>query len=395
MYTALQKFLHKETSVGILLVGAAILAMVAANTPLNTYYDLLLDVPITVAVGALEISKPMLLWVNDGMMALFFLLIGLEVKREFISGQLSTPSQIILPGVAAIGGMLVPALIYVAFNYDNPIAIKGWAIPTATDIAFSLGILALLGSRVPPSLKIFLMALAIIDDLGAIIIIALFYTAELSTISISLAAACIVVLILLNKLGVVRLGPYVLVGVIMWVCVLKSGVHATLAGVALAFTIPMRALDETGRSPLMTMERQLHGWVNFFVLPIFAFANAGVALTWNQLTGLAAPSPMGVILGLFLGKQIGVFLFSYVLIKSGKAQLPEGTNWAHIYGVSALCGIGFTMSLFIGSLAFETVGTEYFIADRAGILVGSLLSAICGLLVLRCAKPTPQISGVT
>ena len=383
MVTAIQKFLQKDTSVGILLIGAALLAMLSANTPLDTYYAMLLDVPITVAVGALEISKPILLWINDGLMALFFLLIGLEVKREFISGELSTPSQMVLPGVAAVGGMVVPALFYIALNYDNPIAIKGWAIPSATDIAFSLGVLALLGSRVPPALKIFLMALAIIDDLGAIVIIALFYTVDLSTISIVLASICLVVLVILNRAGVTKLGPYMLVGVIMWTCVLKSGVHATLAGVALAFTIPLRAIDEDGHSPLKALEHRLHRWVNFFILPLFAFANAGVALSWAQMKGLIDPSPLGVISGLFLGKQIGVFLFSYVVVKLGFAKLPTGTNWRHIYGVAILCGIGFTMSLFIGSLAFERVGTEYLIADRAGILVGSFLSAIVGYLVLR------------
>ncbi|CAM3756002.1 Na+/H+ antiporter NhaA [Parendozoicomonas haliclonae] len=390
MVTAIQKFLHKETSVGILLIGAAILAMIAANTPLYTFYDMLLDVPITVAVGALEISKPMLLWINDGLMALFFLLIGLEVKREFISGQLSTPSQMVLPGVAAVGGMVVPALCYVALNYDNPVALQGWAIPTATDIAFSLGVLALLGSRVPPSLKIFLMALAIIDDLGAIIIIALFYTSDLSTVSITLAGICLVILFFMNRAGVTKLGPYMLVGVIMWTCVLKSGVHATLAGVALAFTIPLRALNEDGKSPLVALEHKLHSWVNFFILPVFAFANAGVAMTVQQMTGLMDPSPLGVITGLFFGKQIGVFLFTFVVIKLGFAKLPEGTRWMHIYGVSALCGIGFTMSLFIGSLAFETTGAQYLIADRAGILVGSFLSAIVGFLVLKNTAPVQK-----
>ncbi|WP_281648737.1 Na+/H+ antiporter NhaA [Parendozoicomonas sp. Alg238-R29] len=383
MVTAIQRFLHKDTSVGILLVGAAILAMLAANTPLDTFYNMLLSVPITVAIGALEISKPMLLWINDGLMALFFLLIGLEVKREFISGELSSRSQIVLPAVAAVGGMVVPALFYIVLNYDNPIAIKGWAIPTATDIAFSLGVLALLGSRVPPALKIFLMALAIIDDLGAIIIIALFYTSELSTISIVLASICLVVLVFFNRAGVTRLGPYMFVGVIMWTCVLKSGVHATLAGVALAFTIPLRALNEDGRSPLVELEHKLHSWVNFFILPLFAFANAGVAMSWAQVQGLMDPSPLGVITGLFLGKQIGVFLFTAVTIKFGFARLPTGTKWLHIYGMSLLCGIGFTMSLFIGSLAFETTGAEYLIADRAGILVGSFLSAVIGFLVLK------------
>ena len=390
MVTAIQRFLQQETSVGILLIGATALAMLAANTPLDTFYDLLLSVPITVAVGALEISKPMLLWINDGLMALFFLLIGLEVKREFVDGELSTPSQVVLPAVAALGGMVIPALCYVLLNYDDPIALKGWAIPSATDIAFSLGVLALLGSRVPTSVKIFLMALAIIDDLGAIIIIALFYTTDLSTVSIVLASICMVILIFLNRVGITSLGPYMLVGVIMWTCVLKSGVHATLAGVALAFTIPMRAVNEHGNSPLKELEHKLHSWVNYFIIPLFAFSNAGVALGWEQLKGLLEPSPMGVIVGLFIGKQLGVFTFTWVTIKLGFAKLPTGATWRHIYGMAILCGIGFTMSLFIGSLAFETEGTEYLIADRAGILLGSLLSAVVGYLVLKDAPPLKE-----
>ncbi len=382
MIKSFQRFMHNDTSVGILLIGAAALAMLCANTGLYKYYDMLLEVPVIVAVGALEISKPLLLWINDGLMALFFLLIGLEVKRELISGELSSPSQIVLPGVAAIGGMVVPALFYVALNYNNDIALQGWAIPTATDIAFSLGVLALLGSRVPPTLKLFLMALAIIDDLGAIIIIALFYTSQLSTVSILLASACLVILTIFNRTGVTRLGPYMLVGMIMWVCVLKSGVHATLAGVALAFAIPMKVVDEDGNSPLEALEHRLHRWVNFFILPLFAFTNAGVALSVQQITGLMEPSPLGVITGLFLGKQIGIFLFSFVLIKMGYAKLPTGASWIQLYGVSVLCGIGFTMSLFIGSLAFETTGAEYLIADRAGILLGSFMSAVLGYVVL-------------
>ncbi len=383
MSTWIQNFLKKDTSVGLMLIGAAALAMLAANTPLATWYNLLLSVPITVGIGSLEIAKPMLLWINDGLMAVFFLLIGLEVKREFISGELSSPSQVVLPAVAAVGGMVVPALFYFALNYDNAIALKGWAIPTATDIAFSLGILALLGTRIPPALKIFLMALAIIDDLGAIIIIALFYTSDLSTTSISLATVCLVALIAMNFLGVKRLGPYMFIGLIMWTCVLKSGVHATLAGVALAFTIPLRAINESGESPLVLLEHKLHGWVNHFILPVFAFANAGVALSISQIQGLLDPSPLGVISGLFLGKQVGVFLFSYFVIALGFAKLPTGTRLMHIYGVSIICGIGFTMSLFIGSLAFEKTGAEYLIADRAGILVGSFLSAVFGYIVLR------------
>ena len=383
LFQAFRRFLKHESAVGILLIAAAALAMLAANTPLNEYYDLLLSVPVTIAVSDLAISKPLLLWINDGLMALFFLLIGLEVKREFLIGELSSRSQVILPTVAAIGGMFVPAGIYALLNYDDPIGIRGWAIPAATDIAFSLGVLALLGSRVPPALKVFLMALAIIDDLGAIIIIALFYTVDLSTVSIVLASICMALLIIFNRSGITRLGPYMIIGTIMWACVLKSGVHATLAGVALAFTIPLNTKNEEGKSPLLILEHKLHSAVNYWILPIFAFANAGVALSVSQLQSVLDPSPLGVIAGLFIGKQLGVFGLTWLTIKLGLARLPTGTTWMHVYGMSILCGIGFTMSLFIGSLAFDTNGTEYLIADRVGILIGSFLSAVVGYMVLR------------
>lgn len=387
MIDAFYRLLKHEAAVGILLILAAMLAMFSANTPLGMYYDLLLSVPIKVAVGSLEIAKPTLLWINDGLMALFFLLIGLEVKREFLVGELSHRSQVILPAIAALGGMIIPALCYAVLNYEDTIGIKGWAIPSATDIAFSLGILALLGKRVPPSLKIFLMALAIIDDLGAIIIIALFYTADLAVMAIILATICITLLIAFNRFGVTRLGPYIVVGVIMWACVLKSGVHATLAGVALALTIPMHIRNENGHTLLRALEHKLHDCCYYWILPLFAFANAGVDLSISQFKNLLDPSPLGIIIGLFIGKQIGVFGFTWLAIKAGIAKLPKGTSWSHIYGMSLLCGIGFTMSLFIGTLAFDETGHKYLIIDRIAIIAASFLSAVVGYMVLRYFAP--------
>ena len=387
----LQRFLQQDYAVGVLLIIAAILAKIAANTSLSEYYNLLLELPIRVAIGPLDIHKPALLWINDGLMALFFLMIGLEVKREVIDGDLSTPAKVALPGIAAVGGMVVPALIYVAFNYDDPTGIKGWAIPAATDIAFAVGILALLGKRVPPSLKIFLLALAIIDDLGAIIIIALFYTSELSITSMLIGAALLGVLIIFNRRGVTKLSPYMFVGTLLWVCVLKSGVHATLAGVLIALTIPLKATDRKGRSPLKALEHKLHSNVHFFILPLFAFANAGIELNLAQFKSLADPVPLGILAGLFLGKQIGVFSFCWVAVKTGLAKLPGGANWVHMYGLSILCGIGFTMSLFIGSLAFAEVSTDYIVSDRIGILTGSFISAVVGYLLLHWAGRHRQL----
>ncbi|WP_330926634.1 Na+/H+ antiporter NhaA [Candidatus Sororendozoicomonas aggregata] len=375
-------FLHQEYSVGILLIITAGLALFAANSHLSQYYDLLLNLPIQVAIGPLDIHKPLLLWVNDGLMAIFFLMIGLEVKREVIEGDLSSPAKVMLPGIAAVGGMVAPALIYTAFNYGDPVGIRGWAIPAATDIAFAVGILALLGSRVPASLKIFLLALAIIDDLGAIIIIALFYTSELSVTSMVIGAALVVLLAIFNRAGVKQLTPYLLVGTLLWVCVLKSGVHATLAGVLIALTIPSQS-DQKKSSPLKRLEHKLHGKVNFFILPMFAFANAGIPLNIEQFKTLANPIPLGILTGLFVGKQLGIFSFSWIAVKTGLAKLPAGANWLHLYGLSALCGIGFTMSLFIGSLAFSDAGPGYATTDRIGILAGSLISAIVGYMLLR------------
>ena len=315
-------------------------------------------------------------------MALFFLLVGLEVKQEIIDGNLSSPAQVVLPGVAALGGMVVPALFYLLFNYNDPIAAKGWAIPAATDIAFAVGILALLGKRVPVALMSFLLALAIIDDLGAIVIIALFYTEELSHMSMISGAILLVILILLNYRGVARTGPYLFFGALLWICVLKSGVHATLAGVLLAFTIPLKVTNRRGRSPLKELEHQLHNKVHYFILPLFAFANAGIELNAQQISSILTPIPMGIAAGLFLGKQLGVFTFCWIAVKAGIAQLPNDTHWGQMYGLSLICGVGFTMSLFIGSLAFENVSTDYLVSDRIGILIGSVLSAVSGFVIL-------------
>ena len=375
-------FLQQDYAIGVLLFIASALAMLAANTFFAEYYDLLLSTPIRFTVGPLDIHKPLLLWINDGLMAVFFLLIGLEVKQEVLAGELSTPAQVMLPGIGAIGGMLVPALFYVAFNYSDPIAIKGWAIPAATDIAFAVGILALLGKRAPTSLMTFLLALAIIDDLGAIIIIAIFYTEELSLMSMGIASVLLAILAFFNYRGVTKIGPYMVVGALLWICVLKSGVHATLAGVLLAFTIPLKAVDRRGRSPLKALQHKLHSGVHYIILPIFAFANAGLELNAEQIKSLFTPIPMGIVTGLFLGKQIGVFSFCWLAVKSGLAKLPTGANWIQMYGLSILCGIGFTMSLFISSLAFENVNTTYLISDRIGVLAGSILSATFGFAIL-------------
>ena len=374
------RFFQLEAASGLLLIAAAALALIINNSPLSHYYTAFLDVPVAVQIGALQIAKPSLLWINDGLMALFFLLIGLEVKRELLDGQLSRPSQVILPGTAAIGGMVVPALIYWYINKDFPDAHGGWAIPMATDIAFALGVLVLLGKRVPVSLKLFLMTLAIIDDLGAIIVIAVFYSSELSGVSLMLAAACLVVLIAMNRMGVVKIAPYMIVGLILWVCVLKSGVHATLAGVTLAFCIPLRTRNSEP-SPLMGIEHALHPWVAYGILPLFAFANAGVSLTGVNLHSFTHHVPIGIAAGLLIGKTVGVFGLTWIVIKTGLAALPTGANWGQLFGVAILCGIGFTMSLFVGSLAFVSGSSDYVGMDRMGILTGSILAALIGYAV--------------
>jgi len=385
---ALDEFIKKESSAGIVLIFVTIIALLLKNTGLSEFYDAFLNTPVEIRFGALHIDKPLLLWINDGLMAVFFLLIGLEVKREIIEGHLSTPAQIVLPGFAAVGGMLVPALVYLYFVGTDSAGTQGWAIPTATDIAFALGVLSLLGKRVPVSLKIFLMALAIIDDLGAIVIIALFYTAELSTLSITVAAAALTTLIVMNRMGVDRKAAYILVGIVLWVSVLKSGVHATLAGVALAFTIPLSQksgqLVEKSRSMLKSMEHDLHYWVAFLILPLFAFVNAGVDFRGISAVQVLTPVPMGIAAGLFIGKQIGVFGFSLLAIKLGLAKLPAQSNLTQLYGVSILTGIGFTMSLFVNSLAFSDP-TQFMFADKIAILIGSFGSGIMGYLLLRLA----------
>jgi len=385
--TFLEEFIKKESSAGITLIFITILALLLKNSPLSELYNLFLHTPVEIRFGALHIDKPLYLWINDGLMAIFFLLIGLEVKREIIEGHLSTVSQVMLPGIAAVGGMLVPALFYIYFNQDQPLGMQGWAIPTATDIAFALGILSLLGKRVPASLKVFLLALAIIDDLGAIIIIAIFYTVELSTMSISIALLSIATLIIMNRRGVVKKAAYIIVGMILWVSVLKSGVHATLAGVALAFTIPLKSTDKEGNefSLSKSIEHDLHFWVAFFVLPMFAFVNAGVDLRQVSFENMLGPVPLGIMAGLFLGKQIGVFGFSFIAIKLKLASLPANSSWLQLYGVAVLTGIGFTMSLFVDSLAFKD-DALYEYADRLAILLASFMSGIVGYLLLRFGK---------
>lgn len=385
MLFALRRFFALEAASGILLVVAALLAMLLANSPGRGAYDTWLKIPVVIQFGSFHIAKPLLLWINDGLMAAFFFLVGLELKREVLTGHLRKPAQAILPGVAAIGGMAVPAFIYVAMNWGDPVALQGWAIPTATDIAFAMGVLALLGKRVPPALTAFLLTLAVIDDLGAIIIIALFYSADLAPISLGWAAAAIVVLLLLNRSGVTRFAPYLLAGIVLWVSVLKSGVHATLAGVVFALFIPLSNPRDPEKSPLQALEHDLRPWVAFGILPLFAFANAGVSLEGVALSDAFSNVPAGIALGLFLGKQLGVFAFTWLAVRSGFAQLPEGANWLMVYGAALLCGIGFTMSLFIASLAFEQTGLSNVLGDRLGILMGSVCSAAIGYVVLRRA----------
>jgi Na+:H+ antiporter, NhaA family len=378
-------FLHHEAAGGLVLVVAALLALLASNSPLEWLYDGFLNTPVSVRVGPLALDKSLLHWINDGLMAIFFFLVGLEIKRELLQGELSTFGQAALPVVAAIGGMVVPAVIYVGINTGDPAALRGWAIPTATDIAFAVGVLALLGPRIPASLKIFLLALAIIDDLGAIAIIALFYTDNLSLLSLGLALAGIIVLTVLNVRGVTRLAPYLLTGLFIWVCVLKSGVHATLAGVAVALAIPLTGTSDDKPSVLEQLEDSLHPWVAFAVLPLFAFANAGVSLQGIALDDLLEPIPLGIAAGLFAGKAIGIFGATWIAVMGGLAHRPDGATWLQILGVAWLGGIGFTMSLFIGMLAFPDPSEAA--ALRLGVLAGSILSAVAGYLALRVSGP--------
>ncbi len=381
MVNQLKEFLRLESAGGILLVIAMALAMIVVNTDLWPLYKGLLAIPLEIRIGDFEIAKPMLLWINDGLMAIFFFLIGLEVKREVLEGELSDPAQIMLPAIAAVGGVVVPALVFTWFNYGDESAMKGWAIPTATDIAFALGILSLLGKRVPPSLKLFLLTLAIIDDLVAILIIAIFYSVDISTLSLVIASVAYAALVMQNWRGVMRLTSYLVFGLIMWAAVLKSGVHATIAGVLLAFTIPLKHPDGEEFSPLRNLEHDLHPTVAFIILPLFAFANTGIPLAGMNLETLLAPEPFGIAMGLFVGKQLGVFTFTWAAVKTGVAKLPARVGWLEIYGLSVLTGIGFTMSLFISSLAFEE-GATNLNADRLGILAGSMASALVGFVIL-------------
>ena len=362
-------------------MAATALALIAANSPLAGLYESLLDTPIEIRVGGVQVAKPALLWINDGLMAVFFFLIGLELKREFLEGELASWRQVVLPAAGALGGMVLPVTIFIAMNHGDPVAVRGWAIPAATDIAFALGVMAMLGSRVPVSLKVFLASLAIFDDVGAILIIAFFYTEQLLAGALLFAGVMVIGLFILNRLGVTNRTPYLIIGIALWIAVLKSGIHATIAGVLLAFFIPMRGRDN-GSSPLRELEHDLHSTVSYGILPLFAFANAGIGLAGVRLDSLLHPLPLGIAAGLFLGKQVGVFLFSVLAVRLGMATLPEQVHWRHLYGVAILCGVGFTMSLFISSLAFEPGSLEQSIDERIGILAGSVLSAVMGYLIL-------------
>ena len=378
-------FLKKESAAGIILMLAALAAIFCANSAFETYYRQFFSIAVEIRVGTLEIAKPLLLWINDGLMAVFFFLVGLELKREVIEGELSDIKKIALPGIGAIGGMIFPAAIYVFLNSGDNLSLQGWAIPAATDIAFALGILALLGNRVPNSLKMFLTSLAIFDDIGAILIIAFFYTENISITSLLVVCCCIPVLIIFNKTGVVSKSPYILIGVIMWIATLKSGVHATLAGVVLAMFIPLNSTTESTGSPLKELEHDIHNVVAFFILPVFAFANAGIELTDLTINKALHGVPLGIAAGLFFGKQIGIFGLCWLAIKLKLAKLPNGMNWRSLYGTAATCGVGFTMSLFIGSLAFEETGVDLLFDERLGIIVGSVASGLVGYFLLRAS----------
>ncbi len=389
MIDSIRDFLRLETAAGVVLFIAAALAMVAANTPVSGYYSVLIDMPVEIRIGEFAIAKPLLLWVNDGLMAIFFFLIGLELKREIYSGQLSSFDKAILPGLGAIGGMLVPSLIFAFVNWGDAANMRGWAIPAATDIAFALAILNLLGDRVPSSLKIFLMTVAIFDDIGAILIIALFYAGNLSVPAMLSALACLVALFALNRRGVVEKAPYIIIGIVMWVSVLKSGVHATLAGVALAMFIPVRDPAKEP-SPLHDLEHDLHTAVAFIILPVFAFCNAGIPFTAEALESVTHPVTIGIMAGLVIGKPVGVLLLCWLGTLTGLAKLPPGMTWSQLIGIGFVCGIGFTMSLFIGSLAYPDADFGVILDERVGVLAGSLVAGALGYMVLRLALPAPK-----
>ena len=390
---ALPEFLHHEAAGGVALFLAAVLALLLANSPLAPHYAELLQTSFQAGFGPLSLQKTLSHWINDGLMVIFFFVVGLEIKRELVIGELSTAKRASLPFVAALGGMIAPALIYVFINRTEPAAIGGWAIPCATDIAFAVGVLALLGSRIPPALKVFLLALAIIDDLGAIVIIAIFYTAGLSFAALGLAAFGIAGLVVLNRSGVTRISPYMAIGFFIWLCVLKSGVHATLAGVATALAVPLAGPGGKGddeRSPLLWLQHTLHPWVTFAVLPLFALANAGVSVAGFSIESLGQPIPLGIILGLVIGKPLGVFTFSWAAITAGLAERPKGATWLQIFGIGALAGIGFTMSLFIGMLAFPQ--PEHGAEIRLGVLAASIVAGVIGYAILRSSSRSPTSS---
>jgi len=383
----LAEFFRLEAAGGIVLIAAAVLAMVAANSPLVSYYEGFRELPVQVRVGALDIAKPLLLWINDGLMAVFFLLVALEIKRESLSGQLASRSQLVLPMMCAAAGVVVPAALFVALNHADAQAMRGWAVPTATDIAFALGVLALLGSRVPTGMKLLLSTIAVVDDLIAILIIAFFYSHGLSPTALVWAAVAVGGMWLLNRRGVMRLAPYLLLGVVLWVCVLKSGVHATLAGVVTGLMIPHRRRDAEpdAHSPLESLEHVLHPWVAYAILPMFAFANAGRVLDGMRLDDLLAPLPMGVALGLVIGKPVGIVGAAMAMRALGWARFPDGMDLRAMIGLGLMCGIGFTMSLFIASLAYHD--TDAYGSAVLGVLLASLVSAVAGGLWLRATLP--------
>jgi len=381
--SAIRDFMKLESAGGILLLIAAVAAMLVANSPLLPVYDAFLDAPVGIQVADWTINKPLLLWINDGLMAVFFFLIGLELKREVLEGELSSARQIALPAFGALGGMIVPMAIYAWFNWSDPVALDGWAIPAATDIAFALALLSVFGSRVPVALKVFLLTLAIFDDLGAIIIIALFYSEDISMTLVIVGIVAFIIALLMNRAGVARTSTYILLGIVLWVALLKSGVHATLAGVLIALCIPMR--DKDGHSPLRELEYDLHGAVVFIILPVFAFANGGLPFGGLTIDSVMHPVTLGIVLGLFVGKPLGIMAFVGLAAMLRLVKLPQDVSWPQIFGVAFASGIGFTMSLFIAGLAFEHSGGSYFDGDRLGVLIGSVLSALAALLTLHFA----------
>ncbi len=378
---------NTDLAAGLALMGAAALGVAAANTPAAWLYDALRDLPVSIRVADFSIDKPLLLWVNDGLMAIFFFFVGLELKREMFAGELSSPARAAPTVVCAIGGMIAPALIFAWFNWSDALALRGWAIPAATDIAFALGILALAGKSVPIGIKVLLTAIAIVDDLGAIVVIAIFYTDQLSLSALAVSGAAITVLAAMNKMNVMRVAPYLIVAVIAWAALLKSGVHATLAGVAAAFFIPLTTPQARTPSPLVQLEEDLKPIVAFFIVPLFGFCNAGVSFAGITLDTVLSPITLGIALGLFVGKQIGVMLPFVLMVRFAGASLPAGARWRHVYAMSLLCGIGFTMSLFIGALAYPAGSMD--VPVRLGVIGGSILSAVAGLLVLRTAAVAP------